>query len=158
MRTERAKRPLLLTGTTSHYAALWGLHTIVKFLVTERSQDVQVPGFTNMVTPFHLAAKRGHVEVARFLLKCGADVNVRDMYSFTPLRLALREGQLEVSRFLIYHGTDVDAQDMDRFTPLHLASREGQLEVARFLIDHGADLHAQVMNRLTPLHMASREN
>jgi hypothetical protein len=46
MRTERAERPLPLTGTTLHYAALWGLHTIVKFLVIERSQDVQAPGFT----------------------------------------------------------------------------------------------------------------
>jgi hypothetical protein len=157
MRIERAERPLPLTGTTLHHAALWGLHTIVKFLIIERSQDVQAQDFTNIVTPLHLAAKWGHIEIARFLLECSVDVDARDMNRLTPLHLASREGQLEVARFLIDHGADVNAQDMYSSTPFHLALRASQLEVARFLIEHGAYVDAWDMNRLTPLHLASRE-
>jgi ankyrin repeat protein len=157
MRTERAERPLPLTGTTLHYAALWGLHTIVKFLAMKRSQDVQAPCFTSRVTPLHLAVKRGHVDVARFLIEGGADVDAQDMKRLTPLHLALQEGQLEIARFLIDRGADVNAQDICSFTPLHLASREGQLEVACFLIDNGADVNAWGIDSFTPLHLALRE-
>jgi hypothetical protein len=157
MPTARAKRPLPIAGTTLHYAALWGLHTIVKFLVIERSQDMQARGFTNMVTPLHLAAKRGHVEVARFLVDRGANVNVRDKGSLTPLHLASQEGKVEVARFLIDHGANVITRAMYNLTSLHLASREGQLEAVHILINHGANVHARDMNRLTPLHLALRE-
>jgi ankyrin len=157
MRIERTERPLPLTGATLHYAALWGLHTIVKFLVIERLQDVQDQVFLlDMVTPLHLAAKRGHVEVACFLLECGANVTAWDKDGLTPLHLASREGQLQVACILLKWGASVTARDQNFLTPLHLASREGQLQVTRILIDHNADVSAQDKYWSSPLHLASR--
>ena len=40
-------------------------------------------------TPLHMAARRGHVEIAKALLECGAYVNAKDMQGVTPLRRAL---------------------------------------------------------------------
>ena len=157
MRTEQAERPLPLTGTILHYAVLWDLHAFVKFLVIKLRQDVQAPGFTNMETPLHIAAKKGHLKLTRFLLECGAKVGALDKDMETPLHLASRGGQLEVARFLMDHGAYIHAHQRDRRTPLHLASREGQLEVARFLIDRGADRNARDLYGLTPLHLASRD-
>ena len=50
--------------TPLHYAALWGLHSTVEFLVTERSQNVRSQDFTDNATPLHLASKRGYVEAS----------------------------------------------------------------------------------------------
>ena len=156
-RNGRAERPLPLLGTPLHYAALWGLHSIVEFLVIEHSQDVHSRGFTDNATPLHLASKHGHVKAARMLLEHGADVTAQNKDGETPLHLASQKGQVEVARMLIERGADVTAQNKDGETPLHLASRKGQVEVARMLIERGADVTAQNKDGETPLHLALRK-
>ena len=154
-RTERDKRPLPLNGTPLHYAALWGLRTIVEFLVIEHSQDVRCRGLTNMVTPLHLASREGHVAVARFLLEHGADADARDNDNCTPLHWASQQGHLELVRVLIEHGIDVKARDHGNWTPLHGASQGGHLDVVQFLLHHGADAHALDQGGWTPLQWPS---
>jgi hypothetical protein len=80
------------SGTPLHYAALWGLHSIVEFLIIEHSQDVHSRGFTDNATPLHLASKNGHVKVARMLIEHGADVTAQNKDGETPLHLASQEG------------------------------------------------------------------
>jgi ankyrin len=104
-----------------HYAAFWGLHSIVHFLVIEHSQDVRSRSVTDDATPLHLASKYGHKQVACFLLERGADVSAEDKYGNTPLHLVSQAGHVEVAHMLIERGADVSAQDKDGSTPLHLA-------------------------------------
>jgi ankyrin repeat protein len=154
-----AERPFPLLRTPLHYAALWGLDFIVDFLVTERPQDVQSRGPTDDATPLHLASKRGHVEVARLLIKHGADVMAQTKDGETPLHLAAQEGQVEVARMLTERRADVKAlvktQNKYGLTPLHLASVLGQEEVAGMLIERCADVMAESEYGFTPLHLAS---
>jgi ankyrin repeat protein len=154
-RTERARKPLSLTGTPLHYAALWGLHTIVEFLVIEHSQAVHCRGLTNMVTPLHLASKEGHVDIARFLIEHGADAGARDNDNCTPLHWASQQGHSEVVRVLVERGVEVNARDHSDWTPLHAASQNGRLEVVRFLLEHGADADASDRGGWTPLQWPS---
>ena len=150
-RKPRAERPLPIPRTPLHYAAHWGLLSIVEFLVIEHAQDVHSQGFTDpdKATPLHLASEKGHVEVARFLLEHGAGVTARNKFGDTPLHLAK---QVEVADLLIKHGAGVTAQDEGGFTPLHQASL---VEVAGILIEHSADVTAQTEFKSTPLHQAS---
>jgi ankyrin repeat domain-containing protein 50 len=108
---KRTKRPRPSLNSPLHYAAFWGLHSIVKFLVTEHSQDVHDPSHTDGATPLHQASGNGHIHVARFLLERGADVTAQAKDGSTPLHLASRRGQVEVVRMLIEHGADVMAKD-----------------------------------------------
>ena len=89
-------RPLPPHGTPLHYAALWGLHSIVEFLIIEHSQDVRTRD-SNDETPLHLASKRGHVKAAHMLIKHGADVAAQNKGGDTPLHLASFLGQVEVA-------------------------------------------------------------
>ena len=154
-RTKRTERPLPLLNSPLYHAASWGLQSIVKFLVTEHSQDVDAPSPTDGATPLHQASGNGHIHVARFLLKRGADVSAQDKVGSTPLHLASFKGQVEVVRMLIKYGADVIARTEDRQTPLHLASLQGQAEVIRMLIEHGAHVMDRDLKWETPLHLAS---
>ena len=160
-RVERSERPLPLPGTPLHYAALWGCHSIIKFLIVERSQNVHSRGFsspTDNMTPLLLASKCGHAKSARMLIEHGATVMARNWDGETPLHLASQEGQLEVALILLEYGADAKAQDKYGWTPLHRASSKGQTEVARMLIDRGADVTAQNMDwesQESPLHYSA---
>jgi ankyrin repeat protein len=62
-RREREKRPLGLHQTFLHYAASWGLHSIVEWLIIELSQNVCSQRSTDDATPLHLASNNGHIEL-----------------------------------------------------------------------------------------------
>jgi ankyrin repeat protein len=53
----------------------------------------------------HVAASRGHVEVARFLVGHGVRPTAQDNDGRTPLHEALSHGHMEVARFLFEHST-----------------------------------------------------
>jgi hypothetical protein len=133
------KTPSEPRGTELYYATLCGLFRIVKFLITEHSQDVQASGFGNNTTPLHLASSRGHVEVARVLLKHGAVITAQDKYGKTPLHWASSRGHLELARVLLEHGAVATAQDRNGLTPLQGASSNGHTELARVLLEHSTE-------------------
>ncbi len=145
--------------TPLHYAAFWGLHDIVKFLIVEHSQDVNAHGFYDDKTPLAVASREGHSKVARVLLERGADKETRanSDLDWSPLERALNGGHMEVIEVLLEYGADVNAQDKDNDTPLYWASDYGQAAAARVLLEHNADPNAKCRNNETPLHCAQNE-
>jgi len=91
-------------------------------------------------TPLHVAAEKGHVEIARLLLEHGADPNARDMYGVTPLHLATYWGHLDVVKLLLEHGADPNAKEkLGGETPLYWAVQHKRTDIAKLLLKHGAD-------------------
>ena len=63
-------------------------------------------------TPFIKACMNGHLEVAKLLITNGADMNVKNEFSFlTPLHNASQDGNFELSKFLLENGVIIDATD-----------------------------------------------
>ena len=150
----RSQREWPSLGTHLHYAAVWGVHFIIEFLINERSQEVRSQDSPGDVTPLHLASLYGHVEVARMLVEHGADVAAQTEHGVTPLHAASAMGQVEVARMLVERGADVATQNKYGETSLHAASQNGQVEVARMLVERGADVAAQTKDGDTPFHLA----
>ena len=100
---------LPLPQTSLHYAASWGLHPVVEFLVIEYSQDVCSQDSTNSETPLHLASQNGHLKAACKLIDHGADITAQNSNGDTPLHRASYMGQVDVTRMLLEHGADVTA-------------------------------------------------
>ena len=156
-RPTRNKTPLPLPRTPLHYAASWGLHPVVDFLIIEHLQDVCSRNSTDNATPLHLASQNGHVNAAETLIGHGADVTAQNSAGQTPLHLASYWGQVVVARMLIERGADVMALTNYGETPLHLASQKGGADIAHMLIQRGADVTALTNYGETPLHLASEE-
>ncbi|MEM7031059.1 MAG: sigma-70 family RNA polymerase sigma factor [Chloroflexota bacterium] len=62
----------------------------------------------------HLAADKGHIDIARLILHEGIDVNARTSDgAVTPLHLAAANGHLPMIEFLVSQGADLTATDTE---------------------------------------------
>jgi uncharacterized protein len=92
-----------------------------------------------MMTPFgtwlHVAASLGKLEIVRWLVDKGADVNA---YGGTaggaPLHRAASDGHIEVVRYLLDHGAILDVSEPER-NPLFGAIHFGHTAIAKLLIE-----------------------
>src|SRR6267142_81384 len=150
-----AKGPSPPRGTPLHYAAFFGLHDAIELLAIADSQDLNSQSFYQNSTPLHLVAREGHVKVARFLVKRGADMEARDSSGRTPLHKVSEWGHVELARLLVEHAAIAAVQDLSGRTPLHLASEGGHVELARLLVENGANVTVQDSNGRTPMHWVS---
>jgi hemoglobin len=63
--------------------------------------DVNACGGVTRATALHMAARRGHVDIARALLDCGAAVEARDYKGDTPLERSINCRRRGVSQLLV---------------------------------------------------------
>jgi ankyrin repeat protein len=152
--TSRTDMPLQPRGSPLHYAALYGLPSIVQFLVIRHSQDVHLRGFDQRFAPLHLASQQGHDGVVRLLFEYGADPTPKANDGSTPLHLTSHK---EVTRMLLKHGADTTARNEEGWSPLHSQSYWGRTEITCLLLEHGADLAARANDMSTTLHLASNK-
>lgn len=88
---------------------------------------------------FYIAARNGHMDVAKFLLEKGADINCRGFFGAPGLHWAALNGHREMVEFLIARGADIHLRDEEfGATPLGWALEGGQPEIAQLLERHGA--------------------
>lgn len=89
-------------------------------------------------TPLNIASLHGQVEVAKLLLDCGADPNLKARIGHAPLHNAARNGHIEVAKLLLDRGADINQlDDNHNATPLGWAGFQGQKEMEEFLRERG---------------------
>lgn len=106
------------------------------------------------VTPLHLAAGRGEMDMVKCLVSKGADVDTKDANNRTPLYWAIESGRFDMVKLLIDRGADIDAKDEDGNTPLYVAAIR-ELDIVKYLIDKGADVNTKNKYGVTVLHVAA---
>jgi len=153
----RSESPSQTKASPLLYAAWCGLHDIARFLIVERSQNVNARGFYREETPLSVASREGYSEVARVLLEHGADTETRDNDKYSPLERSSVNGHVEVVRVLLENHADVNFLAENNWTALHSASTSGHVAVARVLLGNGADPNAKTTDNVTPLHLADNE-
>ncbi len=109
----------------------------------------------NGATPLHLAAARGHKDVAELLLAHGADVSAKNNVGDTPLELAAAKDHADVVELLLANNADVNAKNNYGQTPLIWAAINGHRDMAELLLAHGADVNAKDNHGQTPLRFAA---
>ena len=91
------------------------------------------------VTPLQVAVANQNLELAKFLLDHGADVNARDADGHTPLQFAVNRRDLDMIRLLLDAQADPDTKDGSGQTPVSIA--------VSIQDPYPQDRHANVPNR-----------
>jgi ankyrin repeat protein len=90
-----------------------------------------------------LAAENDDLEIAKFLVRKGANVNGKwDDDGKTALMAAANAGHTEMIKLLIERGADVNAVDRG-YTALMFASEKSHVAIVRLLLEKGANIDSE---------------
>ena len=132
----------------------------VRTLLAEEGADPAVAGDDEPVRlPMYFAAKGGHVDVVKLLLKHNADVNQAKTHSgATPVYIAAQEGHVDVVTALVAGNADVNQATTDTgATPVYIATENGHVDVVTALVASSADVNQACTDGLTPLKNATQK-
>ena len=158
-----------------HQAAAGGHILAVEALLIEGSEldrPTKSGENRNGESMLHIASLHNHLNLARYLLKNGVQVNhwsdraQTGSYhprakllgsSLTPLHYACCLGHFEMAVLLIDHNAMVNAATEDGYTPLMMAVEAENTDLVALLHNRGAKVNASLPGTLlTALHMAAR--
>ena len=91
-------------------------------------------------TFLHAATSYNRIEIAKFLIENGIDINVLDDMGTSALINAVIEGNLEMVKLLCESGAELDTSDPDNNALFRAGSRH-QEEIAQYLVDRGIDIY-----------------
>ncbi|KAH8507685.1 hypothetical protein Peur_049716 [Populus x canadensis] len=146
------------SGETALYVAVeYGNVDVVREMI--KYYDLAGAGIKarNGFDAFHVAAKRGDLEILRFLMEVHPELSMTvDLTNTTALHTAATQGHIEIVNFLLDSGSSLATiAKINGKTALHSAARNGHLEVVRALltIERGIATRKDKKGQ-TALHMA----
>ena len=104
------------------------------------------------------AASGNRVDVVKYLLDLGAQIDLRSDDNRTPFLMAVATGNVDTARMLLESGTDVHACTKDMKNCLHLAVENGRLEMVELLLGNTEvkdNLYRSDILERVPLHNAA---
>ncbi|XP_064457287.1 ankyrin repeat domain-containing protein 17-like isoform X2 [Ornithodoros turicata] len=128
-------------------------HEEMVALLLSQGADINAQTEETQETALTLACCGGFLEVADFLLKAGANL---ELGASTPLMEAAQEGHVELLRYLVNAGACVNAKTATGDTALTYACENGHTDVADLLLQANADLEHESEGGRTPLMKAAR--
>ena len=151
-----------------HVAAVFGHLDIIKIFIEQNVFKADLED-DYQVTPLHLAASTGSVDIFKYLVKeCKCDPNCKvsneqDIYSGggTPLHFAAIHGHLSVVKHILEsdYGIDADVETYIGTTPLQCAAMKGHLDILKFLTKkHNCNASHTDRLETTAMHLAARND
>lgn len=107
----------------------------------------------NGETPLLIAIKNENSQIARFLIKHGADINKASDTQETPLIAACWRNQFDIATLLLERGAHPNKMDKTNKTALFYAIKTGHEKIIRLLIDYGANIDTPEENSSLELAM-----
>ena len=117
--------------------------------------DINSIVYSYDATALMLAARYGRLEMVKFLIDKGADINIKNRIGSTAIHVASEYGRIDVVKYLVKKGADVNAGNKYGYTPLMRASLSKHPGTVKYLIKKGAKVKAKAKNGFTALMSAA---
>ncbi|XP_046359210.2 ankyrin-3-like isoform X1 [Haliotis rufescens] len=107
----------------------------------------------------HLAAMKGHVPTAEWLLSLnpGIVVDCTNDTGRTPLMFALQNGHADMVDWLIEHGSDIALKDHSMVSCVHMAVQSGRLPLVELCLEKGQNVNSCSNSYQTPVMRACKQ-
>ena len=125
---------------------------LIEALISEKGTEIYIKG-----TPLLIwAIEKRHMDIVKFLVEKGADINVQDREGYTALIWAARYGHMDKVRYLVEREANVNVRNNFGYTALLWAAINGEMDKVKFLVEHGADINIHNSEDNTALMRAVR--
>ena len=150
--TKRINKEILDVGLVTAIN-MADLDSVVDF-IEKKKVDMKLGG--DHKPALIIASIEGQIEIAKYLIQQGADVNVLDDEdNLSPLHHAVESGNVDMINLLSKHGAKLDIKgSVDDWTPLHEASQHPRLDILQLLVKNGAKFTRE-KDGMTCLHIAT---
>lgn len=128
---------------------------IFEYLLERENLNINSVGYLGMTALSLASIEYENLEMIKYLLEKGADINVKNEDGSTALMTASMYGNLEIIKYLIENGADINSKDNDDSTALIYASKWGNLETVEYLVKNGADINIKDIENKTALDWAA---
>ncbi|XP_059388147.1 caskin-2-like [Carassius carassius] len=136
-------------------ACEFGRHKVTQLLLSSNMVVALLEGNGRDNNPLHLAARNGHKDIIRLLLKAGIDIN-RTTKSGTALHEAALYGKTEVVQLLLDAGIDVNIRNTYNQTALDIVNQfttsHASKEIKQLLRDASGALQVRALKDYWNLH------
>uniref|UniRef100_A0A671L841 Caskin-2 n=1 Tax=Sinocyclocheilus anshuiensis TaxID=1608454 RepID=A0A671L841_9TELE len=136
-------------------ACEFGRLKVTQLLLSSNMVVALLEGNSRDNTPLHLAARNGHKDIIRLLLKAGIDIN-RTTKSGTALHEAALYGKTEVVKLLLDAGIDVNIRNTYNQTALDIVNQfttsHASKEIKQLLRDASGALQVRALKDYWNLH------
>ncbi|MBW2703234.1 MAG: ankyrin repeat domain-containing protein [Deltaproteobacteria bacterium] len=120
--------------------------------------DVKAPSLQKWrISPLHLAAQGGNVQVIDLLLARGAELDAVNLEGYTPLHRAAWYGESAAVRHLIAKGANLKARNKWGQTPLFSAVQGGDRETVAILARKKVGLNDAAEDGRKPIDVATEK-
>ena len=150
MKSIRIYIPVILLFTwsiyaqTIHDAAESGNLDLVKKIVKENLQLLNDNTGAEGRYPLHCAIRGKQVEVAKWLIEQGADIEAKTINGSSALSYAAYWGMTDIVLQLIDKGAKLkDDVTNSGFTPLQMAVMQNNIDITKILLDKGTDINSK---------------
>ncbi|KAB5575789.1 ankyrin repeat-containing domain protein [Coniochaeta sp. 2T2.1] len=140
--------------TPLKYSIRRGRLSDVEYLINSGNVNLN-SGFENNRPPLDLALYEGEFEIARALIRSGANVNFTDADEETYLHRAIRFASGLLVCDLINAGANLELQDRSGRTPLFMAIDLGKFWAAKTLLEAKVNVSTPSKVGLTPLMLCA---
>ncbi|OHD55502.1 MAG: hypothetical protein A2Y33_11880 [Spirochaetes bacterium GWF1_51_8] len=95
---------------------------------------------SDLGTPLTVACASGRLEIAKFLIDAGADINTVGNPGWNLLMFSINGENYEITELLVEKGVDINHHDWDGVTPIFYAVWKRDIDTIRLLLENGADV------------------
>ncbi|ALC46268.1 m-cup [Drosophila busckii] len=140
-----------------------GAVAIAEYLINTCEADIEQRGHFEVpednsfhyVSPLWAAVVSGKLNMVKYLVRIGCDINATSDSGSTPVRSACYMTHTEIVKFLVENGADIKKPNVNGGTCLINSVQSVQL--CLYLVKKGADINARDIQDKTALHYAIQE-